>query len=76
MNLYENTKIQPAEKPIKITRGKRKPTKAVIKNRLIGIALIIIGLLTMLIPYPISETDGTAFIMLLFIGITALFSKE
>lgn len=76
MNEYENKILKVESKPICRTRKVHKNSKAVIKNRIIGISLLVIGTLTLFIPADNGESDGTAFIMLTFMGLAALFSKE
>lgn len=45
-------------------------TAETVKNKLLGVSLIVIGILSAKL-----TGDGTAMIMMFFIGITAIFSK-
>lgn len=66
-------KEKETDKPIKIsTNIERKPRKQ-ISNRLLGAVLIILALWGLVLPE--TQEDGTAFVMMLILGIAALFSK-
>lgn len=70
-------KEKPEDKPIKVTTNTKPKAnaKTSVKNKIIGITLIVLALISLLIPADNGQPDGTAFVMLLFIGITALFAK-
>ncbi len=58
------------------TKKKAKMSAKIIQNRINGLILIALGVSTLFFPMENGESDGTAFIMLTFIGLAALFSKE
>lgn len=76
MNEYENKILDAESMSICRTRKVHKNSKTVINNRIIGIILLALGASTLFFPMENGETDGTAFIMLMFIGLAALLSKE
>lgn len=65
---------KPTETPIKpLVKPNRRSTHITaesVKNKLLGASLIVIGILSAKL-----TGDGTAMIMMFFIGITAIFSK-
>lgn len=61
------------DKPIKISTNIKRRTKKQLKNIVLGSMLVVLALLSLLIPE--TQKDGTAFVMLLFMGITAIFAK-
>lgn len=66
-------KEKETDKPIKVsTNIERKPRKQ-ISNKLLGSILIILALWSLVLPE--TQEDGTAFVMMLILGIAALFSK-
>lgn len=56
----------------RVTNIKRR-TKKQLKNKVLGSMLIALALISLLIPE--TQEDGTAFVILLFMGITAIFAK-
>ncbi len=70
-------KTKPQEKPIiRTTNIKRK--KALSENtkqKLLGVAMILLAIPAMLVTNEFGEPDGTASIMLVFMGLAALISK-
>ena len=68
-----HNKEKEAKKSISVsTNIERKPRKQ-ISNKLLGAVLIILALWSLVLPE--TQEDGTAFVMMLIIGISALFSK-
>ncbi len=65
---------KPTETPVKsLAKPNRRCTHITaesVKNKLLGASLIVIGILSAKL-----TGDGTAMIMMFFIGITAIFSK-
>lgn len=60
------------DKPIKVTTNTKRRTKEQTKNRILGIIMIVLAFITLLLPE--SNEDGTAFIIMMIMGITAIFS--
>lgn len=58
------------------TKKKANVSAKIIQNRISGSLLIVLGVATLFFPADNGQTDGTAFIMLAFMGLAALFSKE
>lgn len=68
-----HNKEKEAKKSISVsTNIECKPRKQ-ISNKLLGAVLIILALWSLVLPE--TQEDGTAFVMMLIIGISALFSK-
>lgn len=68
-----HNKEKEAKKSINVSTSiERKPRKQ-ISNKLLGAVLIILALWSLVLPE--TQEDGTAFVMMLIIGISALFSK-
>ena len=68
-----HNKEKEAKKSISVsTNIERKPRKQ-ISNKLLGAVLIILALWSLVLPE--TQEDGTAFVMMLILGISALFSK-
>lgn len=61
------------DKPIKISTNIKRRTKKVNNNRILGSVLIVLALLSLLLPE--TQEDGTAFVMMIILGSTAIFSK-
>lgn len=62
------------DKPIKVTTNTKRRTKEQIKNRILGSMLIVLALISLIITDENGQTDCTAFIMLMILGISAIFS--
>ena len=60
------------DKPIKVTTNTKLRTKEQTKNRILGIIMIVLAFITLFLPE--SKEDGTAFIIMMIMGITAIFS--
>ena len=54
------------------TDNRRKDKLYYIKQKLVGVALIALGAASI----PVSEGDGTAFVMMLFIGLALIATKD
>ena len=68
-------KLKPKEKPeIKRIETDYKPIKS-LRNFICGIDFIILGIATIAVQNGMETTDGTAAVMLLVMGLAAIFSK-
>ena len=54
------------------TDNRRKDKLYYIKQKLVGVVLIALGAVSV----PVSEGDGTAFVMMLFIGLVLITTKD
>ena len=71
--MLAHDKEKETQKSISVsTNIKRRPQKQ-ISNKLLGAVLIILALWSLVLPE--TQEDGTAFVMMLILGIAALFSK-
>ena len=66
-------KEKPTVKNINRVTNIKHRTKKQLKNKVLGSMLVALALISLLIPE--TQEDGTAFVILLFMGITAIFSK-
>lgn len=64
-----------ANSEIKRIETTHKPYKA-LRNRICGIGLILLGVASIAVQSGMETTNGTAAVMLLVMGLTAVFSKE
>lgn len=68
-------KLKPKEKPeIKRIETDYKPIKA-LRNFICGIDFILLGVATIAVQNGMETTDGTAAVMLLVMGLAAIFSE-
>ena len=70
-------KTKPQEKPISRTTNIKckKALSENAKQKLLGVAMILLAIPAMLITNEFGEPDGTASIMLVFMGLAALITK-
>lgn len=66
-------KEKPKVKNINRVTNIKRRSKKQLKNIVLGSMLVVLALISLLIPE--TQEDGTAFVMLLFMGITAIFAK-
>lgn len=69
-------KLKPKEKPeIKRIETDYKPIKA-LRNFICGIDFIILGLISIAVQNSMETTDGTAAVMLIVMGLAAIFNRD
>ena len=70
-------KTKPQNRPISRTTNikRKKALSENAKQKLLGVAMILLAIPAMCITNEFGEPDGTASIMLVFMGLTALISK-
>lgn len=68
-----HNKEKEAKKSISVSTNIERQPRKQISNKLLGAVLIILALWSLVLPE--TQEDGTAFVMMLIIGISALFSK-
>ena len=69
---YINATTESEQTARTATDNRRKDKLYYIKQKLIGVILIALGAASV----PVSEGDGTAFVMMLFIGLALIATKE
>ena len=69
---YINATTESEQTAHTATDNRHKDKLYYIKQKLAGVALIALGAISV----PVSEGDGTAFVMMLFIGITLIATKD
>ena len=69
---YINATMEREQTARTATDNRRKDKLYYIKQKLAGVILIALGAISV----PVSEGDGTAFVMMLFIGIALIATKD
>ena len=69
---YINTTAESEQTAHTTTNNRRKDRVYYIKQKLAGVVLIALGAISV----PVSEGDGTAFLMMLFIGLALIVTKD
>ena len=69
---YINTTAESEQTAHTTTNNRRKDRLYYIKQKLVGVVLIALGAASV----PVSEGDGTAFLMMLFIGLALIITKD
>lgn len=70
-------KTKPQNKPINRTTNikRKKALSENAKHKLLGLAMILLAIPAMFITNEFGEPDGTASVMIIFMGLAALFAK-
>ena len=69
---YINATTESEQTAHTATDNRRKDKLYYIKQKLVGVVLIALGAASV----PVSEGDGTAFVMMLFIGLAVIVTRE
>ena len=69
---YINTTAESEQTAHTTTNHRSKDKLYYIKQKLVGVVLIALGAISV----PISEGDGTAFVMMLFVGLVLIATKD